>query len=121
MSTTNTVQSLTIEIPGAAPWGLTEEPGDKPGLKPERVQEMLTAAPAWQLLDGTTTLHREKNFPDAMAALLYSSYVSSLAASLRVQARVRVLGMRVLVTLGSARKGRNPLNEAQLALAVMIS
>ncbi len=120
MSTTNTVQSLTLEIPATNAWGLTEEPA-KPELKPERVQETLMAAPAWQLLDGTTTLHREKSFPDAMAALLYSSYVSSLAANLRVQARVRVLGMRVLVTLGSARKGRNPLNEAQLALAVMIS
>jgi pterin-4a-carbinolamine dehydratase len=120
MSTTNTVQSLTVEIPGMDPGGLTEGPAET-DLKPERVQETLMAAPAWQLLDGTATLHREKNFPDAMAALLYSSYVSSLAANLRVQARVRVLGMRVSVTLGSARKGRKPLNEEQVALAVMIS
>jgi pterin-4a-carbinolamine dehydratase len=120
MSKTNTVQGLTLEIPVANAWGLPQET-DEPDLKPERVQEALKAAPAWKLLDGTTTLHREKNFPNAIAALLYSSYVSSLASSLRVQARVRVLGMRVLVTLGSARKGRNPLNEKQLALAVMIS
>jgi len=110
MSKTKTVRSSTVEISGA-----------KTELKPERVQETLMAAPAWQLCDGTTTLRREKSFPNAMAALLYASYVSSLAASLRVQARAQVLGMRVLVTLGSARKGRNPLNEKQLALAVMIS
>jgi len=101
---------LTVEIPGA-----------KPGLKPERVQEALLAAPAWQLRDGAATLHREKSFPNTMAALLYSSYVSSLAASLKVPANVRLLGLRVLVTLGSARKDRNPLTEAQLGLAVMIS
>jgi hypothetical protein len=109
MSTTNTVQSLTVETP------------IKTELKPERVQEMLTAAPAWQLLGGTATLHREKRFPDAMSALLYSSYVSSLAAGLKVRANVRLRGLRVLVTLGSARKDRNPLSEAQLGLAVMIS
>lgn len=120
MSTTNTVQSLTVEIPGAVPWGLTQGPV-KTELKPERVQETLMAVPAWQLRDGAATLHREKHFPDAMAALLYSSYVSSLAASLKVPASVRLRGVRVRVTLGSARKDRNPLNEKQLALAVMIS
>ena len=84
MSTTNTVQSLAVETPAADPWGLGPI---KTELKPERVQETLMAAPAWQLRDGTATLRREKHFPDAMSALLYSSYVSSLAASLKVRAR----------------------------------
>jgi pterin-4a-carbinolamine dehydratase len=117
MSTTNTVQSLTVETPAGA---IGADP-IKTELKPERVQEMLTAAPAWQLLDGTATLHREKKFPDRVAAMLYSSYVSSLASSLKVPASVRLRGLRVLVTLGSARKDRYPLSEAQLDLAVMIS
>ncbi|HEV7505383.1 MAG TPA: hypothetical protein VGS07_10760 [Thermoanaerobaculia bacterium] len=119
MSTTNTVQSLTVET--SADHAAIQSGSVKAKLKPERVQEMLAAAPAWQLLDGTATLHREKKFPDAVAAMLYSSYVSSLASSLKVQASVRLRGLRVLVTLGSARKNRHPLNEAQLGLAVMIS
>jgi len=119
MSTTNTVQSLTVET--AAEQGSIQVGASKARLKPERIQEVLSAAPAWQLLDGTATLHREKKFPDAVAAMLYSSYVSSLASSLKVQASVRLRGLRVLVTLGSARKNRHPLNEAQLGLAAMIS
>jgi pterin-4a-carbinolamine dehydratase len=117
LSTTNTVQSLTVETPAADPWGLLEEPE----LKPERVQKMLSAAPAWQLLHYTATLHREKKFPNVMAAMLYTSYVRSLASNLKVPARVRLQGLRVLVTLGSHRKDRAPLSEAQLGLAVMIS
>lgn len=113
MSTTSTVQSLTVEIP---PGGIME-----PELKPERVQAMLRAAPPWQLLAGAATLHREKKFPDSVSATLYSSYVRSLASSLKVPANIRLRGLRVLVTLGSARKDRNPLSEAQLGLAVMIS
>jgi pterin-4a-carbinolamine dehydratase len=117
MSTTNGVQSLSIATGQMA---IPVEP-IYPELKPERVQEMLAAAPSWQLADGAATLHREKKFPDAMAAMLYSTYVRSLASSLRVPASVRLLGSRVLVTLGSKRKDRNPLSEAQLGLAVMIS
>lgn len=117
--TTNAVQSLKVEFPGAEPWGPTET--IKTTLKPERVQETLAAAPAWRLNDDTSTLSREKRFPDRMAAMLYSSYVSSLASNLKVAASVRLRGLRVLVTLGSARKDRYPLSEAQLALAVMIS
>jgi hypothetical protein len=119
MSTTSTVQSLTVEVPAGVPWapvGTME-----PDLKPERVQEMLLAAPAWQLLGGTASLRRVKVFPDAMSAALYSSYVRSLATSLKVPVGVRLRGLRVKVTFGSERKDRNPLSEAQLGLAVMIS
>jgi pterin-4a-carbinolamine dehydratase len=116
MSTTNSVQSLKVEVQS---WS---HPGTMgPELKPERVQEMLLAAPAWQLLGGTASLRREKEFPDAMSAALYSSYVRSLASSLKVRASVLLRGLKVKVTLGSARKDRNPLSEAQLGLAVMIS
>jgi pterin-4a-carbinolamine dehydratase len=120
MSTTNTVQSLMVEIPAVDPWDI-QAGSIKTELKPERVQEMLLAAPAWQLLSGTATLHREKKFPDAMSAALYSSYVRSLASIIKVPAGVRLQGLKVKVTLGSARKDRNPLTEAQLGLAVMIS
>ncbi len=75
MSMTNAVQSLTVQ----APAGVIEVGPVETKLKPERVQEMLAAAPAWQLLGGTASLQREKHFPDATAALLYSSYVTSLA------------------------------------------
>ncbi|MFY9825302.1 MAG: 4a-hydroxytetrahydrobiopterin dehydratase [Thermoanaerobaculia bacterium] len=120
MSTTKTIQTLTVDTPTVAPWGSEEELAT-PKLKPERVQETLLAAPAWQLLKDGTTLHREKTFPDAMAAMLYTMFVKSLASNLRVPANVKLLGQRVQVTMGSHRRDRRPLTEAQLGLAVMIS
>ncbi|MBW8877218.1 MAG: hypothetical protein JF614_19810 [Acidobacteria bacterium] len=119
MSTKNSIQTLTVQTPKAVALQPTEPIQTR--LKPERVQETLAGAPAWQLLGGTAVLHREKKFPDAVAALLYSSYVSSLASSLKVNANVRLRGLRVLVTLGSRRKDRSPLTEPQLGFAVMIS
>ncbi|HYX24010.1 MAG TPA: hypothetical protein VFC23_07635 [Thermoanaerobaculia bacterium] len=119
MSTKTSVQTLTIQTPGAVVLQPAEPVETR--LKPERVQEMLAAAPAWQLLGGAAVLHREKKFPDSVAALLYSSYVSSLASSLKVNANVRLRGVRVLVTLGSQRRDRSPLTEPQLGFAVMIS
>jgi pterin-4a-carbinolamine dehydratase len=121
MSTTQVINTLTVEIPGLRRPPRPPEMIPDPLLKPERVQETLAAAPAWQLLGEAKSLRREKTFPDAMAALLYSSFVSSLASRFNVRASVRVQDLRVIVTLGSARKGRTPLSEAQLAFALMIS
>lgn len=120
MSTMQVINTLTVDIPGL------RRPPHPPEsiqakLKPERVQEALAAAPPWQLLGGDRSLRREKMFPDAMGALLYSSFVSSLASRFNVPASVRVQDLRVIVTLGSPRKGRTPLSEAQLAFALMIS
>ena len=120
MSTMHVLNTLTVEIPGL------RRPPHRPEsvvipLKPERVQETLAAAPPWQLLGGERCLRREKVFPDAMAALLYSSFVSSLASRFNVPASVRIQELRVIVSLGSPRKGRTPLSEAQLAFALMIS
>ena len=120
MSMQHSIQTLTVQTPAQAVVLQPTDPGDT-RLKPERVQEMLGAAPAWQLRGGTAVLHREKRFPDAVAALLYSSYVSSLAANLKVTANVRLRGLHVAVTLGSQRKDRSPLTESQLGFAVMIS
>ena len=120
MSTTQVINTLTVEIPGLRRPPRPPESIIAP-LKPERVQETLAAAPPWQLLGEAKSLRREKTFPDAMAALLYSSFVSSLASRFNVPASVRVQDLRVIVTLGSARKGRTPLSEAQLAFALMIS
>ena len=120
MSTMQVVNTLTFAIPGLRrpPHGSESIPTR---LKPERVQEALAAAPAWQLLGGDQCLRREKKFPDAMGALMYSSFVSSLATRFKVPASVRVQDLRVVVTLGSPQKGRTPVSEAQLAFALMIS
>ena len=120
MSTMQVISTLTVAIPGL------RRPPHPPDsiqvkLKPERVQEALAAAPAWQLLGGDQYLRREKRFPDAMGSLLYSSFVSSLASRFKVPANVRVQDLRVIVTLGSPKKGGTPLSEAQLAFALMIS
>ena len=120
MSTMQVINTLTVEIPGLRRPPRPEALGVNP-LKPERIQEALAAAPAWQLLGETRSLRREKTFPDAMGALLYSSFVSSLASRFNVPVSVRVHDLRVVVTLGSHRKGRIPLSEAQLAFALMIS
>ncbi|HEX4964392.1 MAG TPA: hypothetical protein VF173_26480 [Thermoanaerobaculia bacterium] len=119
MRVTSSIQAITVKTPL-----VRQPPGPEPikeRLKPERVQEMLMAAASWQLLGDTACLKREKTFPDAVSALTYSSLVSSLAASLKVRAGVRLQGSQVTVTLGSLRKGRGPLSEAQVHFAVLIS
>src|SRR3954453_15299776 len=110
MNTQHSIQTLTVQTPETV--ALHAMAPVQTPLKPERVQETLALAPAWQLLGGTAVLHREKKFPDTAGALLYSSYVSSLAASLKVPANVRLRGLRVFVTLGSQRKDRSPLTES---------
>ncbi len=120
MSPMHVVNTLTV-----APLGLRRPPrppesGINP-LKPERVELMLAAIPAWQILGEGKSLRREKTFPDVMAALTYSAFVSSLASNLNVPVSVRVQAERVVLTLGSTRQGRQPLSESQLAFAVLIS
>jgi len=117
MSPMHVVNTLTVALrrPPRPPEG-----GFNP-LKPERVELMLAAIPAWQILGEGRSLRREKAFPDVMAALTYSSFVSSLASNLSVPVSVRVQAERVVLTMGSTRQDRQPLSEAQLAFAVLIS
>ena len=123
MSTPNAVQTVNVE---ASPQGLRRRPR-KPELlvdplKAERVQETLRAAPAWRLFPGATTLQKVKEFPTSMAALLYSSFISSLASSCKVPVLVRFDGLRVTVTLtANGRQGCGALSDEQLGFAVMIS
>ncbi len=112
--------------------GVSQElrrPPRKPGsglavdpLKSERVVEKLRAAPSWRIFSGGQTLQKSKQFPGKMEAMLYSSFVSSLASSLSVPVEVRLLGQWVIVTLqGLGQKGRAVLSDGQLDFAVMIS
>ena len=91
-------------------------------LKSERVQEKLRAAPAWRIFSGGQSLQKAKQFPGKMEAMLYSSFVSSLASSLAVPVEVRLLGLWVVVILqGLGRRGQAVLSDAQLDFAAMIS
>jgi pterin-4a-carbinolamine dehydratase len=120
MSPMHVVNTLTVEPPGLRRPPIRPELFTNP-LKPERVQEMLAAIPAWQILGQGKSLRREKSFPDVMAALTYSAFVSSLASNLHVPVSMRVQATRVVLTMGSTRQGRAPLSEAQLAFALLIS
>lgn len=67
-------------------------------------------------------LQKSKQFPGKIEAMLYSSFVSSLASSMNVPVEVRLLGLWVVVTLqGVGRRGQAVLSDAQLDFAVLIS
>jgi pterin-4a-carbinolamine dehydratase len=91
-------------------------------LKSERVEEKLRAAPSWRIFSGGQMVQKSKQFPGKIEAMLYSSFVSSIASSLNVPVEVRLLGLWVVVTLqGLGRKGQVVLSDAQLDFAVLIS
>ncbi len=91
-------------------------------LKAERVEEKLRAAPAWRIYSAGQMLQKSKQFPGKIEAMLYSSFVSSLASSLNVPVEVRLLGLWVVVTMrGFGRKGQAVLSDPQLDFAALIS
>jgi pterin-4a-carbinolamine dehydratase len=96
--------------------------GDLDELKPERVQEWLSARPEWRLAPAGTALHRTRAFPTCEAAMHYASYVVSLATALALPAKVRVTDRQVGLSLFSPRQGGryNPLTGAVLGLAARI-
>jgi pterin-4a-carbinolamine dehydratase len=96
--------------------------GDFDELKPERVQEWLSAQPEWRLAPAGTVLHRARTLPTCEAAMHYASYVTSLATALALPAKVRVTDRQVELSLFSPRQSRrfNPLTGAVLGLAARI-
>ena len=110
-------QGQKLRRPPRKPPGLEVDP-----LKSERVEEKLRAAPAWRIFSGGQMVQKSKQFPGKIEAMLYSSFVSSLASSLNVPVEVRLLGLWVVVTLqGLGQRGRAVLSDAQLDFALLIS
>jgi pterin-4a-carbinolamine dehydratase len=97
--------------------------GDLEDLKPERVQEWLSARPEWRLAPAGTVLHRTRAFPTCEAALHYGTYVTSLAMALALPVRVKVTDRQVELALFSPRQGSRyvPLTEAVLGFATRIN
>ncbi len=96
--------------------------GDFDELKPERVQEWLSARPEWRLAPAGTVLHRARTLPTCEAAMHYAAYVTSLATALGMPVKVKVTDQQVKLSLFSPRQGGrfNPLTGAVLALATRI-
>jgi len=96
--------------------------GDFDELKPERVQEWLSARPEWRLAPAGTALYRARTLPTCEAAMHYAAYVTSLATALAMPVKVKVTDRQVQLSLFSPRQGRrfNPLTGAVLALAARI-
>jgi pterin-4a-carbinolamine dehydratase len=96
--------------------------GDFDELKPERVQEWLSAQSEWRLAPAGKVLHRARTLPTCEAAMHYASFVASLATALAVPAKVRVTDRQVELSLFSPRQsGRfTPLTGAVLGLATRI-
>lgn len=96
--------------------------GDFDELKPERVQEWLSAQPEWRLAPAGTVLHRTRMLPTCEAAMHYASYVASLATAFALPAKVSVTDRQVELSLFSPRQGNrfNPLTRAVLGLAARI-
>lgn len=73
----------------------------RPGglLKPERVQEMLTALLGWRLLPGDASLGRVREFVDASTAAAYAAFVVGLAGRDGHPFSLEQAGRRITVTL----------------------
>jgi hypothetical protein len=97
----------------AVPIGRT---GPVATLKPERVQEWLTARPDWRPCLGNRVLQRTRVFPNGEAAAHFSAFVVSLAAALALPVKARVADRRVELSLFAPRHGNRftPLTEAVL-------
>ena len=80
-------------------------PGDFDELKPERVQEWLSAQTEWRLAPAGTVLHRTRMLPTCEAAMHYASYVTSLATAFALPAKVSVTDRQVELSLFSPRQG----------------
>jgi hypothetical protein len=113
-------QEMPGRVPGGIPTGRSS--AGVAQLKPERVQEWLTARPGWRVSLGGRVLQRVSTFPSSEAAALYSAYVASLAASLALPVKARVDARRVELYLFSPRHGNRfmPLTEAVLDLGARI-
>ena len=120
--TTNAVVSQVVEVvvSQARAFGL-DLGGPILKLKPERVQEWLAAHPQWTLDRTGKVLQRTRSFPSAMAAAHFASFVSGLAASVALPARLKVKGGTVEVSVYSPRgRSQAPLTEKILTLASQI-
>jgi hypothetical protein len=91
-------------------------------LKPERVQEWLTARPDWRLTLRGKGLTRVKELSTVGTAAFYGTLVAHLAEAASLPAKVVLDGCQVGITLISGRHhdGLYPLTEAVLDLAGQI-
>ena len=91
-------------------------------LKPERVQEWLTARPDWRANLGDRVLQRTRAFPNGEAAAHFGAFVASLAAALALPVKARVADQRVELSLFAPRHGNRftPLTEAVLDLGARL-
>jgi len=91
----------------------------EPELKPERVEEMLLAMPAWKFNADRRTIDCLHDLGDARVALAYAAFVSEIAAADRQVISVLVSGSLVGITLhGYPRRGNmGGITESVLELA----
>jgi pterin-4a-carbinolamine dehydratase len=83
-------------------------------LKSERVQEMLQALPAWQLVPGGQAIDRAFQFPTPHVANAFAVYVMTFAAAVGQTVNLNHASTGLVVTLAAPRKRsrRGELTEA---------
>jgi hypothetical protein len=75
-------------------------------LKPERVQELLKAYPAWRLLPDGDALGRRWDFPAGFVAASYAAFVAGFAHRQGVRVSLECTGGQLSITLrGPDRNG----------------
>src|SRR4051812_28883228 len=75
-------------------------------LKPERVQELLKAFPAWRLLPSGDALGRKWDFPTGFVAASYAAFVAGFAHRVGVRVFLECTGGQLSITLrGADRNG----------------
>jgi len=108
---------------GTAPAAVPiQRTGPGAALKPERVQEWLSARPDWRVNLGGRVLQRTRAFPNGESAAHFSAFVASLAAALALPVKARVAAHRVELWLFAPRHGNRftPLTEAVLDFGARI-
>lgn len=74
-------------------------------LKPERVQEWLSARSDWRLAGKGRMIQRARVFPTSEMAAHYGDFVTGLARALALPVTVEITGRDVLLSLYSGYRG----------------
>ncbi|MEA2602583.1 MAG: Pterin 4 alpha carbinolamine dehydratase [Acidobacteriota bacterium] len=100
MNMKQTVESLG---PGEVDLRRPPKPPDT-NLKPERVQELLQAFPAWRLMPGGNALGRTWEFPAGFVAAGYAAFVAGFAHREGLTVFLECTGGTLSITLRSSNR-----------------
>lgn len=94
-------------------------PFDQPALKAERIQELLSLYPGWQLDPVGPGLLRGYRFATAADAIAFAAFVAGVFESVKAVAKLEVVGSLVAVRVASLEK-RGAVSAFDFDMAALI-